>query len=68
MNSNMDIAWKSERTSNRVATFNNNKFTTPYPGSRAILIINGKWATTKYASHIQDAIMSMDHVKFFREV
>ena len=64
MNSDMDAACKSERTSNRVISSNTNKFITPYPGSGAMLILNGKWVTTKYATQIQDAIMAMDHIVF----
>ena len=63
----MDIACKSKRTSNRVIASNSNKLITPYPGSGTMLIINGKWVTTKYISQIQDAIMAKDHVKFFLE-
>ena len=50
ININMDKSCMSERTSNRVINRNNNKFNTPYPRSGAMLIINGKWAITKYAS------------------
>ena len=50
MNSDMDEACKLKRTSNRVYTNNNGKFDTPYPGSGTILIINGKWITTRYAT------------------
>ena len=67
MNINMDEAYKHERTSNIVNSNNNNKFNTPYPGSGAILIINGKLVTTKYTTQIQDGLILKDHIKFFLE-
>ena len=65
MNINMDKAYKDEWTNNSVINNNNDKFTTPYPGSGGVLIINGKWVATKYASEIQDAVMSKDRIRFF---
>ena len=50
MNTNMVKACKHERTSNRVNSNNNKKFNTPYPESRVMLIINGKWVTTRYTT------------------
>ena len=62
MNIDIDNSRRNKRTSNRFITSNNDKFASPYPGSRAMLIINGKWVTTKYASQIQDTVMAKDHI------
>ena len=62
MNIDMDDSCKNKRTSNRVITSNINKFATSYHGSGEMLIINGKWVTTKYASQIQYAVMVKDHI------
>ena len=65
MNIDINVSRKNKQTSNKVISSNNNFFASPYPGSGAMLIINGKWATTKYASQIQDAVMAKDHLNFF---
>jgi hypothetical protein len=40
---------------------------TPYPGSGAMLIIEGKWVTTEYKQQIQTAIMKPKHRAYFTE-
>ena len=37
----------------------------PYKGTGAMLMINGKWVTTKYAEQIQEAVMKPRHIAFF---
>ena len=37
----------------------------PYPGSGAMLQIQGEWITTKYAERIQEAALRDDHMSFF---
>ena len=64
MNIDMDVSCKNEWTRNIVINSNNENFATPYPGGGAMLIINGKWVTMKYASQIQDAVMANDHLNF----
>lgn len=39
----------------------------PYPGSGAMLIIDGEWITTKYAERIQDASNREAHLAYFLE-
>ena len=59
LNTSMDVASKSSRISDPVTQ------DTPYPGSGAMLIIKGKWVTTKYKEQIQDALMAKDHLDYF---
>ena len=37
----------------------------PYPGSGAMLIINGQWITTKYSEQIRNALMDGKHLQYF---
>ena len=65
MNIDMDNSCKSKRTSNRIINGNNDNFITPYPVSKAMLIINRKWVRIKCASQIQDTVMVKDHINLF---
>lgn len=58
MNSSMNIASKSRNNDSIV-------YDTPYPGSDAMLIINGQWVTTRYSEQIRDALMANDHLQYF---
>ena len=59
MNSDMDTAAKHSRIHDQITK------PKPYRGSKALLIIEGRWVTTKYAEQIQDAVMHKSHIKFF---
>jgi hypothetical protein len=40
-------------------------FQTPYPGSKAMLIINNKWITTSYHEQIHEAVVHERHKQYF---
>ena len=59
INKAMDLLAKEEcKTGQRVDQ-------QPYDGSGAMLKINNTWIITNYRQHIQEAVMSKQHLKFF---
>ena len=59
LNTSMDEASKHSRVNDSIT------YDTPYPGSGAMLIINGCWVTTKYKEQIKDALLATEHLKYF---
>jgi hypothetical protein len=55
----MDTLAKHSRTHDTVT------HQTPYPGSKALLIIDNKWITTEYCEQIQEAITKRKHKQYF---
>ena len=61
LNVDVDKAAGEERMNGQVVT------PQPYEGCGAMLIINGKWVTTKYREQIHLASTTPAHIKFFLE-
>ena len=61
LNVDMDTASKHSWT-NHAITYPN---PAPYPGSGAMLIIDGQWITTKYNEQIRDAMTAASHHTYF---
>ena len=59
MNCDLDGEAKEERTDGAI------QYDKPYEGSGAMLIINNKWVTSKYALQIQEASTLKAHQDFF---
>ncbi|KAL7533446.1 hypothetical protein ACHAXR_008970 [Thalassiosira sp. AJA248-18] len=59
LNVEMDDLSKHERVHGTITHHD------PYPGTGAMLIINGQWVTTNYKDQIQAAIMRPKHIEFF---
>jgi hypothetical protein len=55
----MDILAKHSRTHDQIT------HQTPYPGSKAMLIIDNKWVTTEYRNQIQEAVTKRAHRQYF---
>ena len=48
----------------RTGEIPSHKATTPYPGAKAMLIIDGQWITTKYEEQITEACTSKQHCEY----